>query len=271
MPKLKLQNCRLSYLKARLKDSDFSPTRWLDIKKCKSLLRKITYSAAIQSLVCNLIVIYLHFVYFTSRVRFVNFDVFANLLQSRSPLILAIWHNRLLLSPFFAHKAKKELPQAKFIALVSRHGDGRFIGKISEKMGAKAIYGSTKNGRKASRGIDFASMRELIKNLRDGYCLGITPDGPRGPAMQINGNLLHIAQISSAKILSVSVSSNKSFEVNSWDKMKIPLPFGKICFFVHDSAIEVPSNANQGEMKVLQEIVRIQLNEDQELSDKFLL
>ena len=67
--------------------------------------------------------------------------------------------------------------------------DGKFVGMVMEKFGLVSILGSTKDGRKSSRGIDYSSMRKIINGLRDGCSLGITPDGPRGPNKKINGEL----------------------------------------------------------------------------------
>lgn len=254
------------------KDGKLHKIEWFDIKvKFKQLLRKITYSHLFQELICNLFIAYVYLVYFTSKKEFVNFDFFLNRLASNKPLIIAFWHNRLILVPFLSRKAKQIYPQAKMMALASKHGDGRFIGRIVEKMGLKAIYGSTRRVRKASRGIDFSSLRTLLENLKSGYCLGITPDGPRGPNQKVNGALIHIAKFSGAEILAISVSSSRFWKVNSWDEMKIPLPFGRICLWIDDLPISVAANASYEEMNEISKFLENRLNEIQEKSQSAFL
>lgn len=267
MTKFKIQNWRIF----TSKNGNDHALNWYDIKtKFKQLLRKIVYSSLVQELICYLIIGYLHLVYATCRKKFVNLEILLKHLASNEPLILACWHNRLILTPFLGNKARKIYPQSKFMGLASKHGDGRFIGKIIAKMGAKTIYGSTRQARKASRGINFKNLRELLENLSSGYCLGITPDGPRGPAQQINGELIHIAKLSQAKILAISVSSSKFKMVNSWDKMRVPLPFGRLCFYVDMQAISVAKEANDLEMQQMKNLLKIRLDEAQSQSQQRL-
>ena len=216
----------------------------------KNILKKTAYSSLLQEIICFILQLYMYFVYITSKRKFINNQVFIDLVKNKQPIIVAFWHNRLVMIPFLALKLKKSLPKHKFMTLASKHGDGKFVGRIMQKFGFIAISGSTNNKRK-NRGIDFSSMRKIISNLKKGYTLGITPDGPKGPALQINGELINIAKTTGASIVCASYSAKKTIIFNSWDKLQLPLPFNQITFYLHHQAVAVPSCATTEEIKQL--------------------
>ena len=74
------------------------------------------------------------------------------------------------------------------------------------------------------------ALRNIIKTLRSGQSVGITPDGPRGPRMKMNSAIIKIAGLTGYKILPLSCSVKNKFFLNSWDKFLVALPFGKGCF-----------------------------------------
>jgi lysophospholipid acyltransferase (LPLAT)-like uncharacterized protein len=234
----------------------------------KNILKQISYSLVVQEIICFLLQAYMHFVYLTSKIKFINNQVFIDLANSKKPIIVAFWHNRLVMIPFLALKLKKSLPQHQFMTLASKHGDGRFISRIMQKFGFIAISGSTKNKRK-NRGIDFSSMRKIISGLKKGQTLGITPDGPKGPPLQINGELINIAKTTGASIVSASYSAKKNIVFNSWDKFQLPLPFNKITFYLHDQIVNVPENTTALNIQQLNKITAQYLNFAQQQSQSY--
>jgi lysophospholipid acyltransferase (LPLAT)-like uncharacterized protein len=218
---------------------------WYDVKTMfKQLLRKITYSWVLQELICFLIISYTKFVYHSSKKKFINFDVVYEAAKTGKPLILAMWHNRLTMTPYAARQIKKLHPNCNFIALASRHGDGQFVGKLIEKLGFTLVSGSTRHGRKSSRGIDAGSFKKIFDSLKDGWFLAITPDGPRGPNQKINGELINIARLSGAGILPSSYSTSHFKKLNTWDKFIIPLPFSTLCFCLDERITYVPKESS---------------------------
>jgi hypothetical protein len=137
-----------------------------------------------------------------------------------------------------------------------------------EKFGLVSIYGSTKDGRKSSRGIDFSSMRQILEGLKKGFSLGITPDGPRGPNQKINGEIINIARISGSTILAMSYSCSRFKQLNTWDNFKIPLPFSKLCFYFDDQLINVARHSSQEEMKKIEQLVEERMNLAQKKADE---
>ncbi|MBU6338521.1 MAG: lysophospholipid acyltransferase family protein [Rickettsiales bacterium] len=242
---------------------------WYDIKtKFKQLLRRITYSWLFQQLICLIVLCYMKLVYHSSKKIFINEEVLIEAVKNKIPLVIPFWHNRLMMIPFVTVKTKKLYHNYNFMTLSSNHGDGRFVGKVMEKIGLISIYGSSKDGRKASRGIDISNLKQIIKGLKNGLSLGITPDGPRGPNQKINGDIINIAKISKAKILPISYSCSKNKRLNSWDKFYIPLPFSKLCFYLDNSFIEVPNNLDEKGEEELKNLIENRMNFVQEESQK---
>lgn len=245
---------------------------WWEFKSfSKLLLRKLAYSFFVQKIITFTIYLYLLIVYKTSSKKFFGFEKIYGVIENKESIIFAFWHNRLIMMPFIAQKVKKKTIDYEFMTLASRHGDGRFVGSLMEKFGLISILGSTKYGRKSSRGIDYGNMRKIIEGLKKGYSLGITPDGPRGPNQQVNGELINIARLAKAKIVAVSYSSS-NFKIiqKSWDKFKIPLPFSKLCFVVDELYFEAKRNLDEEDVAQQKIIITERLNLVQKKADEFL-
>ena len=244
---------------------------WYDVKtKIKQLLRKIFYNFLIQEVLAWLIMLYIELVFLTSRKKILNNKIINDSINVRSPLIIAFWHNRLVMIPAMAKRIKNSYPNYNFMTLASRHGDGRIVGRVMQKFSLISILGSTKDGRKSSRGIDFSSMRQILDGLKRGYSLGITPDGPRGPNQKINGDIVNIARIANAKIIAVSYSSSNFIIFNSWDRFKLPLPFGKLSFYIDEVPLEIPRNSSDEQIIEFEKTLTNKLNFAQNKADEII-
>ena len=244
---------------------------WYDVKtKIKQLLRKIFYNFLIQEVLAWLIMLYIELVFLTSRKKILNNKIINDSINVRSPLIIAFWHNRLVMIPAMAKRIKNSYPNYNFMTLASRHGDGRIVGRVMQKFSLISILGSTKDGRKSSRGIDFSSMRQILDGLKRGYSLGITPDGPRGPNQKINGDIINIARIANSKIIAVSYSSSNFIIFNSWDRFKLPLPFGKLSFYIDEVPLEIPRNSSDEQIIEFEKTLTNKLNFAQNKADEII-
>ena len=139
-----------------------------------------------------------------------------------SPAIVAFWHEFLPLLPILPRLAGK-LPQFKATpihALVSQHRDGRIIGAVVRRFGIMPILGSSSRG-------GAAAMRNLLSALSKGEIVSITPDGPRGPRRHAAPGVAQLAAIAGVPILPCAARTNRRILLNTWDKMPVPLPFGR--------------------------------------------
>lgn len=261
------------FIKIPFKKKKISVEMWEFVAFFKLLLRRVTYNVIFRKLITFLIYSYLYFVYKTSQKKFYGFENIDHLIADNKPMILAFWHNRLMMIPFIARRIKNKHNKHNLMTLASRHGDGRIVGMVMEWFGLISILGSTKdkNKNKANRGIDYKSLRMIIDGLKNGNALGITPDGPRGPNQNINGDLLNIARITGATIVVISYSSSR-FKIikKSWDKFKVPLPFAKISFVIDDNKFEVKRDVTKNDLVEIKKQLKKQLNRCQKIADDYV-
>lgn len=140
------------------------------------------------------------------------------------PFIMACWHGELLMIPY-AYTHYKKNPHVKLI--ISEHFDGNLIAKTLAFFNFQTIRGSSTRG-----GIKALLMS--IKELKNGYDLGITPDGPKGPRHEVSDGIVVMAQKTGAKIVLVEIKPSSYWQLKSWDKFVIPKPFGVIEYYISD-------------------------------------
>jgi len=140
------------------------------------------------------------------------------------PFIMACWHGELLMIPY-AYTRYKKNPHVKL--LISEHFDGNLIAKTLNFFGFETIRGSsTRGGAKA--------LIRSIKELKSGYDLGITPDGPKGPRHEVSDGIIVMAQKAKVKITLVEIKPSAYWQLGSWDKFVIPKPFGTIRYYISE-------------------------------------
>jgi len=136
-------------------------------------------------------------------------------------VIFACWHGELLMLPYF-YKHYRKTPHAK--VLISNHFDGELISRTIKYFGLGTLAGST--NRNAAR-----VLIQAIKTIKEGYDIGITPDGPKGPRHEVADGIIVMAQKTKAKIVLVEIKPTKFWQLNSWDKFIIPKPFGVLHYY----------------------------------------
>jgi lysophospholipid acyltransferase (LPLAT)-like uncharacterized protein len=159
--------------------------------------------------------------------------------SDNEPFILAMWHGDLLMQAFNYRVLK---PHGEVKVIVSEHRDGETIRKVVSYLGVGGLQGSsTRGGAKALIG--------AIKAIKKGTDVAITPDGPQGPIYSIADGIVLLAQKTNSKIICCASKPTKYWEFNSWDKFKVPKPFGKIDFYTSE-AIDI-SNLELEDAKIL--------------------
>ena len=158
----------------------------------------------------------IRFLYFTNKKNFHSPESITD-----EPVIFACWHGELLMLPYI-YKFYRKKTHGK--VLISDHFDGLLISKTIKYFGFDTIAGST--NRNAAR-----VLIQGIKTIKEGYDIGITPDGPKGPRHSISDGLIVMAQKTKAKIILVEIKPTSFWQLNSWDKFAIPKPFGTINYY----------------------------------------
>lgn len=134
--------------------------------------------------------------------------------RAGQPVVFVTWHGRILplLYLFRDHK---------IVMLVSQHRDGEYLARIGRGLGYESVRGSSTRG-------GFRALRELVRQLRRGRSLAITPDGPQGPRETLKPGALQVARITEVPVVPVMAGSRQSWWVEGWDSFMIPRPFAEV-------------------------------------------
>ncbi len=155
----------------------------------------------------------------------------------RQPMIIAFWHNRLLLLPYLFRKHWRARQRDKVAVLVSASKDGEKLARVLSRFNLICVRGSSsRRGKEA--------LRELTRLVHDGYDAGITPDGPRGPKYRAQTGVIDLAQLTQAPIVPVSYVLTRKITFNSWDSFMVPLPFTRTTLRIA-APITIPRDADE--------------------------
>jgi lysophospholipid acyltransferase (LPLAT)-like uncharacterized protein len=150
----------------------------------------------------------------TWRFEIRNARALESLRDQRRPFIFSLWHGQLL--PLLWHHRHQQVA-----VLISEHRDGELVARLARSLGYRLLRGSsTRGGERALLGI--------VRDLRDGGEVAVTPDGPRGPAFKYAPGALVAAQRSGAPILPVAAHASSAWRLGSWDRFLVPKPFARV-------------------------------------------
>ena len=136
--------------------------------------------------------------------------------------VFGFWHEYLPLLPALAI-LRPRLPAWRptpVYTLVSQHRDGQTIGAVVRRFGIEPVLGSSSRG-------GVSGLRQLLRLLEGSALVGITPDGPRGPRRQAAPGIVQLAALAGVPILPCAARTSRRVVLKSWDRMAIPLPFGR--------------------------------------------
>jgi len=128
--------------------------------------------------------------------------------------ILAFWHRHLLLMPY-AYRGRK------ISVLVSRSTDGELIARTVARLGVDSTRGSSSRG-------GVSGMKALLRKAAEGWDIAFTPDGPRGPAREVQSGVILAAAATGLPIQPVAIAASRVRLLRSWDRFLVPMPFSTV-------------------------------------------
>jgi lysophospholipid acyltransferase (LPLAT)-like uncharacterized protein len=165
----------------------------------------------------------------------------ACLLSEKRLVAYACWHQNAL-ATVMTHTRRR------LAILVSRSFDGEVIAFVAKKFGIHSARGSSSRG-----GLE--ALRQLIKLTREGYEVGITVDGPRGPRHVVKGGVIALASRTGVPILPTACRGRRTWTLTkSWDQFRFPKPFTEI-LVLYGPPIQIPNRLSDSEMHEYQQKV----------------
>ena len=198
-------------------------------------MKHLFRTAWVQSTLAFILAAYLRAALKTIRWRQENRGVAEAIWNAGGPVLVCFWHSRIPISPACWPLGWAQEPRA----VISLSPDGEFIAKAMERIGFPAIRGSSRkesDPKKEKRGA--GAFRDILRWLKDGGGIAITPDGPRGPVEVMKEGPPLLAKMSKAPVLLVGMASKPCVRLGSWDKAMVPLPFSR-GMIVWDGPIQV--------------------------------
>jgi len=142
--------------------------------------------------------------------------------------IFASWHEHILAQTYMSARSDTA-------ALIGQHADGELIAQVGGHFGASVIRGSSTRG----------GAMALIKMIRTGTRhIAISPDGPRGPRRTCQLGIVYLASVTGLSVVPLSVGYRGAWRFGSWDRLAVPMPFGRIRI-VSGHPIPVPAKGGE--------------------------
>jgi lysophospholipid acyltransferase (LPLAT)-like uncharacterized protein len=233
-----------------------TPTRLAKKKprRKQRLSTRILRSPAVQRGIAGIAARYLRFVNWTSPLSFDPDDAFARYIHL-NPVIFAMWHGQHYMLPFariFEFDAR---------VLISRSFDGEINALVAEKLGVKAIRGST--ARDPSRMMEkgaLAGFLEMKAALADGACVSMTADISNLTPRHAGLGIVRLAKASGRPIVPIAYASSRRIDVKSWDRTTVNLPFSHAVVAAGEP-VHVPEDADAALLEAKRIEVETNLNE----------
>jgi lysophospholipid acyltransferase (LPLAT)-like uncharacterized protein len=147
-------------------------------------------------------------------------------------VIFCFWHGRLLVLSYTHRRREIQV-------LASEHPDGDLMGRTIRRLGFGHLKGSsTRGGARA--------LRDLSRVLREGFDIGLSVDGPRGPRGSVQQGAIELSRMTGSAVIPLSGSSRPRKLFRSWDRFELPLPFARVVVSYGESFV-VPSDAGERE------------------------
>lgn len=161
-------------------------------------------------------------------------------LLGRQQCVVALWHNRTFIPCYvYRYCLKATVPMSM---LTSASKDGALLSTVAEDYGMRTVRGSSHR-----RGV--AGFRDMLRELQEGYCMCITPDGPKGPRYKSHPGVIRLASVSGLPIVPLCIDVPRCWRITkAWDGFVIPKPFSRITIIAKEP-LRVPADMSDEQQR----------------------
>jgi len=159
----------------------------------------------------------------TLRVRYESEQTVHEFAAGPERFILAFYHRRLVMMPA-AYPFHRRTPggERRGVAILSSDSkDGERSAATWRWFGIHAVRGTA--GHSGAQ-----ALVKMIRAVKDGWDLGITVDGPRGPRQHVKAGVLAVSRKTGAWVVPVCVAYERAWKLRTWDEMLVPRPFSSV-------------------------------------------
>jgi len=206
----------------------------------KALFRAAWFQAAAGWLTAA----WLGFCLSTTRWRFENRAAAERVWDEGGGVVVVFWHEQIALSPRAWEYGRAQEPRA----LISQSHDGEIIAQAIARLGIPPIRGSSgkrtaAGGHKDKGGTE--ALREILRWVKAGNCIAITPDGPRGPRRELAEGAIVLARLTRAPVIMLGIAAKPSIRLGTWDRSILPLPFARGVVVYGEPFVETGEDSEQ--------------------------
>lgn len=165
---------------------------------------------------------YINFVFRTTKWQKIGFESYEADIARGVPRVLCCWHARLAFTPYL-----RDWSDHSLTVMASLHADAQIAAANVAERGIGVIN-------LATSGDNSLAIREAVRVLRKGGSLGVTVDGPLGPARVAKPGALVIAGLAGVQAAPCTYAVSRSIRLKTWDGFLLPLPWSRGVLAVGD-------------------------------------
>jgi hypothetical protein len=153
--------------------------------------------------------------------------------SGRQP-VMAFWHGRILPAIYYFRNRG-------IVVITSDNFDGEWIARIIHRFGFETVRGST--SRNAAR-----AALKAKRQMEEGKPVGVTLDGPRGPALVAQPGAIWLAKATGNPVLPFHIEAARHWTARSWDAAQLPRPFSLVAVVIGEP-LWVPQDASEAALE----------------------
>jgi hypothetical protein len=169
------------------------------------------------------------------------------------PAIYSFWHQCIF-------PAAVLFREQQIGVMTSLSFDGEFIARIIEKLGFRALRGSSSRGA-------VGALRGMRREIEREEAVAFTIDGPRGPRYVAKPGPGFLAQATGAPMAAFHIALDEPWVLKSWDATLIPKPFSRALLRV-SRAMHVAPNVDDAALEAHHAELQTALERVREFAEK---
>lgn len=186
---------------------------WKGIPPLSPLRHRLENSTLLARLLAMIVGGYLRLCQRTTRWQVQGLDELKADLAD-GPVLWIMWHERSMMGPVHWPVGAGQLS-----SLAADSAIGRISSAMQRGFGLQPMA----MGEHRS---NVAASREVLRRVRAGVSIGMTGDGPRGPALLVKNAPLDWARAMQRPVWVYAFATTRGRHLKSWDRMWLPYPFG---------------------------------------------